>query len=260
MTEAVPNRSKDRLPETGAGFFWAEEPFPMLRPKITERPGMRVGAIFSTRLEGASEGPYSSLNLSFVVGDEDARVRKNRKSVAALLGAEGWSAIKQVHGPDVVRSRPVASGGLPETDAQWTDEKNAIGVLSADCALILAISNTKIAVAHAGWRGLVAGVVENTVSAIEADEVFIGPAIGPCCFEVGTEVTAAFTERFPSSVVDHRHVDLWVAACDAAGSAGAQAINACRICTSCHEDLFFSHRRDAGRTGRHGLIARILGT
>jgi hypothetical protein len=112
----------------------------------------------------------------------------------------------------------------------------------------------RIGVAHAGWRGMAAGIVERIVDIVDAEQVFAGPAIGPCCFEVGAEVTAEFEARYPSAVVDERHVDLWAAAEQAAGDA---TFHAAGVCTSCHPDLFFSHRRDKGVTGRHGLIARM---
>ena len=86
--------------------------------------------------------------------------------------------------------------------------------------------------------------------------MFAGPAIGPCCFEVGAEVIEAFAKKFPASVVDDSHVDLWTAAEMAASRAGATSVRSARICTSCHPELFFSHRRDAGRTGRQALLAQ----
>src|SRR4029077_3423950 len=127
------------------------------------------------------------------------------------------------------------------------------GVVSADCVLVLALGADRIGVAHAGWRGLAAGVVENIARGVEADESFGGPAIGPCCFEVGTEVI----DEFPDAATDARHVDLWAATEAAARRAGAQTFNTARLCTSCHPDLFFSPRRNKAVTGRQALIARL---
>jgi hypothetical protein len=99
--------------------------------------------------------------------------------------------------------------------------------------------------------------VEHVIDPDDAVEVFAGPAIGPCCFEVSPEVTDEFRSRFPDAVIDDRHIDLWAAAEVAARSAGAADFRAARVCTACHPDLFYSHRRDRGRTGRHALVARL---
>ncbi len=241
----------NRLPATGAGFVWETEPFPVLRP-TTEA----AVAAYTTRRGGGSDGPFAALNLSFVVGDDRDVVRGNRDAAGSTIGRDGrWSVTKQVHGCDVVAA---ASDGLPEADGLHTADPDAtVAVLSADCVLLLLCGPERIAVAHAGWRGLVAGVVENAIASVGATEVFAGPAIGPCCFEVGAEVIEPFTERAPASVVDERHVDLWTAAEAAVdGAAPRAAFRAARICTSCHGELFFSHRRDRGRTGRQALIAR----
>ena len=104
-------------------------------------------------------------------------------------------------------------------------------------------------------------MVENSVRAVgDKPAVFAGPAIGPCCYEVGPEVVEAFVDRFGRSVVtDGDRIDLWEAAGTAALQAGADRFEAARTCTSCHAELFFSHRRDEGRTGRQALIARVSG-
>jgi polyphenol oxidase len=169
--------------------------------------------------------------------------------------------VKQVHGAEVVVAYPSArgpAGRTREADGQWTeDEEATLAVLSADCVLVLAAGSTRLGVAHAGWRGIVAGVVENIVRETGADRVFLGPAIGPCCFEVGAEVTAEFKVRYPGAVTDERHVDLWSASAEAARAAGAREVEASRLCTSCLDGLFFSHRRDRGDTGRQALLARL---
>jgi YfiH family protein len=241
----------DRLPATGAGFVWDTSVPPVLRP-LTDS----AAAAFTTRMGGRSEGPFATLNLSFVVGDERDTVSGNRKLAGASIGRDGrWSVTKQVHGSEVHRAE---SGQLRDGDALHTDRpQDTLAVLSADCVLVLLAGPGGVAVAHAGWRGLVAGVIENAIGVVGATEAFAGPAIGPCCFEVGPEVIDAFEQRYPGAVPDPRHVDLWAAAEAAAKGAGVSRVHTARICTSCHPSLFFSHRRDAGRTGRQALIARL---
>jgi hypothetical protein len=229
----------------------------VLRPDVD-----RVDAVYTTRLGGVSEHPFDALNVSSTVGDGLHRVLANRDLAARAIGrGPWWSTVKQVHGPDVVVAYPSArgpAGRTREADGQWTeDEEATLAVLSADCVLVLAVGRTRLGVAHAGWRGLVAGIVENIVRETQGESVFLGPAIGPCCFEVGAEVTDAFGARYPGSVTGDRHVDLWTAASDAAFAAGAREVHAARLCTSCHERLFFSHRRDRGFTGRQALIAHL---
>jgi hypothetical protein len=115
-----------------------------------------------------------------------------------------------------------------------------------------------MAAVHAGWRGLVSGVVARASEVVEASAAWAGPAIGPCCFEVGGDVVEAFGRRFGAEVVaDERHVDLWRATELAALRAGVADVRSARVCTSCHSDLFFSHRRDRGRTGRQALVAAL---
>jgi hypothetical protein len=222
---------------------------PVLRPETSA-----ASAAFTTRLGGESSGVFAELNLSFVVGDEDAIVRRNRETAGSAIGRGGkWAVTKQVHGPDVHRAE---AGTLREGDALWTDSADdTLAVLSADCVLILLAGGDRLGVAHAGWRGLVAGVVEAAAARSQASELFAGPAIGPCCFEVGADVREAFERTYPAAVVDARHIDLWVATEEAGRRAGVERTDSVRICTSCHPELFFSHRRDRDRTGRQALIA-----
>jgi YfiH family protein len=249
----------NRLPEAGAGFVWddigGDRPSPVLRPLCDG-----VSAAFTTRLGGVSIGPFTELNISFRVGDDESSVRANREIAGRAIGRAGvWSVVRQVHGPDVVAA--AAPGELPDADGLWTqDPERTIAVAGADCVPVLAVAPGRVCVAHAGWRGLVAGVVERAVEAAGPRcSVFAGPAIGPCCYSVGAEVAASFADRFDAAVTDDgRHVDLWAAAASAAQRAGARSVSAARICTSCHDELFFSHRRDAGRTGRQALVARVV--
>lgn len=260
MTEHTTPRTSDvnRLPHAGAGSVWDLSPgFPVLRPAASG-----VSAAFTTRLGGVSSPPFDALNLSVVVGDERASVIRNRAIAGAAVGrTEIWSRVKQVHGATVLRAPDPGSGPRPEADGLHTDDPaRTIAVTAADCVPVLLAAPGRVAAAHAGWRGLVAGIVERTAEAVGAVDAWAGPAIGPCCFEVGAEVVEAFRERFgPEAVADARHVDLWAAYTIAARRAGVERAYAARICTSCHPQLFFSHRRDRGRTGRQGLVAALEG-
>ncbi len=248
-----------RLPDPGAGFVWTtQEPTSL----VAQAEG--VACAFTTRRGGTSEGVLSSLNLSFKSekefggADFEERVLANRRIAGNLIGADGrWSTIRQVHEGDVVRAP--GPKDRPAADGQWTDDPgDVLAVVSADCVLCLLVGEEKIAVAHAGWRGIVAGVIDEAVRSVDAHTAYLGPAIGPCCFEVGSEVVASFRDRFAESVSeDERHIDLWAAGESAARGAGVGEVRTARFCTSCNEELFFSHRRDKGRTGRQALLARL---
>jgi YfiH family protein len=135
-------------------------------------------------------------------------------------------------------------------------------LLTADClpiALARANGRPALAVLHAGWRGLLAGIVERGAAALGKGPLAaaIGPGIGPCCYEVGDEVTAPFRDRFGEGVVAGRNLDLAEAAERALRAAGVESVELVALCTSCEEGLFFSHRRDRGRTGRQGVVAAL---
>jgi YfiH family protein len=137
--------------------------------------------------------------------------------------------------------------------------------MSADC-LPIALVRTNgdgpaVAVLHAGWRGLLEGIVSSGVAALGAENLAaaVGPGIGPCCYEVGEEVAARYRERFGDDIVRERRLDLWASAERALRAAGVERIDRFDRCTSCEPETFFSHRRDAGRTGRQGVIAYVTG-
>jgi polyphenol oxidase len=248
----------DRLPDAGAGFVWddvgKDRPVPVLRPMLD---GVR--AAFTTRVGGVSRAPFDELNISFRVGDTDECARSNRALAGQAIGRGGaWSVVKQVHGGDVVRAAP--PGQLADADALWTDDpRETLAVMAADCVPVLVAAGRRFGLAHAGWRGLVGGVLEAAVRAVGPEpNVYAGPAIGPCCYEVGDDVRRAFRSRFGGSVeTPGGHLDLWAAAERASVEAGAKSFSAARVCTSCHPELFFSHRRDSGRTGRQALVAAL---
>jgi len=236
----------------------------------------------SRRTGGVSVGPFDSLNLGLHVSDDIDSVRENRRRLADAAGfaVSGMVCAEQVHGGAVavVRAEDAGRGAaqfgdaLLGVDALVTDVSGVLLTLFyADCVPIIIADPARhtVAVAHAGWRGLVEGVVGNTVAAMREDFgsepasllAAVGPCIGPCCFEVGAEVA----ERFPSEALAPRetggkpHVDLPAAAARHLREAGlfVENITVAGECTSCLPDLYFSHRRDNGRTGRIAAFAGV---
>jgi YfiH family protein len=211
-------------------------------------------ALFTTRRGGVSEGPYASLNLGAHTEDAAAAVAENRARAAQLCGAP-LAAIHQVHGTTVVAADERAA---PEADGQVTARGDlAPLVLVADCLPVALISPEAVAVLHAGWRGLHGGILAAGVRALRdlgATRIgaAIGPGIGPCCYEVGDELRAAFGTR-------GRTLDLPGIAAGQLAAAAVDEVHATQLCTSCAErdgePLFFSHRRDHGVTGRQAGIA-----
>jgi YfiH family protein len=219
--------------------------------------------VFSTRLGGVSEDAFASLNLGLLTGDDPTLVEENRRRLCGEVGADParLALNRQVHGTEVHRARPGMRGA--PGDALWSDEPGLPMLkLTADC-LPIAIARSNgdrpaLALVHAGWRGLLGGVVENAVAAVGGRAVaIVGPGIGPCCYEVGDEVATPFVKRYGGSVLRGRCLDLPAAAEAALHSAGCASVERLDICTSCHADLFFSHRRDGERTGRQGVIGVI---
>jgi YfiH family protein len=219
---------------------------------------------FSTREGGVSEGPFASLNLGRATADEPERVDENRRRLCAEVGADpGAIAMNyQHHSPDVLKARPAARGD--RADGLWTDEDGLpVLALAADCLPIaLARANgakPALAVLHAGWRGLLGGIVASGVRALGGGPVaaMVGPGIGPCCYEVKEEVAAPFRETFGADVLRGRNLDLWSAAERALRAAGCAQVDRVDLCTACTPERFFSHRRDNGVTGRQGVIGLI---
>jgi YfiH family protein len=221
---------------------------------------------FTTRVGGVSEGPFASLNLGRKSGDDPGRADANRRIACEALGAdvERLALNFQVHSDRVVE----AAAGLrgERADGLWTEEPGLpILAMSADC-LPIALARVEngepaVAVLHAGWKGLLAGIAEAGARALGGDGLAaaIGPGIGPCCYEVGEEVAAPYRERFGTDVVRGRRLDLWTSAERALRAAGVASVERFDRCTACEPDTFFSHRRDNGRTGRQGVIAYVAG-
>jgi YfiH family protein len=226
---------------------------------------------FSTRLGGVSEAEFASLNLGILTEDDPARVVVNRTRLCEAAGADpdGATMAWQRHGGTVTRAQPrgiITPGTVYDhCDGLWSDAPGrAMLLLTADC-MPIAIARSDgirpaVEILHAGWRGLLAGIVAAGVRAIGARNLVaaIGPSIGPCCYEVGDEVATPFRQAFGEDVVQEGNkLDLWTAAERALRAAGVEHVDRFDLCTACHGDRFFSHRRDHGRTGRQGVIAYV---
>ena len=225
---------------------------------------------FSTRLGGVSEGPFASLNLGVRTDDDAAAVVENRTRLCAAVDADpdGATMAWQRHGATVTRAEPrgiVTPGTVYDhCDGLWSDEPGrGMLLLTADC-MPIAIARADdrrpaLAILHAGWRGLLAGVAASGVRALGGGALAaaIGPCIGPCCYEVGDEVVEPYREAFGDDVVRDGRLDLGMAAERALRAAGVARVDRLDTCTSCYPDRFFSHRRDRGRTGRQGVIAYV---
>jgi YfiH family protein len=226
---------------------------------------------FTTRAGGVSLGAYESLNLGILTGDDPENVVENRRRACRALDADAETATMawQHHGAEVRRAEPrgiVTPGTIFERcDGLWSDRPGqAMMLLTADCVPVsIARANgtqPAISILHVGWRGLLAGIVEAGTNALGDGPLAaaIGPGIGPCCYEVGEEVAEPFRAAFGEGVVtDDGRLDLWGATEQALRDAGCSEIERTDLCTYCHPELFFSHRRDRGRTGRQGVVAHI---
>lgn len=223
-------------------------------------PGYAV--VFSTRAGGVSEGPYASLNLGRLTGDDVERVDENRRILCAAVDAdvERLALNRQVHSTLVHRAEPGVRG--EPGDGLWTDEPGQpILAMAADClpiALARADGRPGVAVLHAGWRGLLAGIVRVGAETLGGRlQAAIGPAIGPCCYEVGEEVSGPFAAAFGGDLLHGRRLDLWTAAQRALEAAGVAEVTRTDLCTHCNPDRFFSHRRTGKPRGVQGVIARV---
>ncbi|HBA09481.1 MAG TPA: peptidoglycan editing factor PgeF [Methylotenera mobilis] len=223
----------------------------------------RVKTCVTTRSGGVGAAPFDSCNLAEHVGDEPQAVRKNRQRLVSLLGCKpAW--LQQVHGIAVVEASPAL---VLEADASWTNKPGiACTVMTADCLPVLFCdrAGTRVAAAHAGWRGLAAGVLEATLDqlGVPADQVLVwlGPAIGPQAFEVGAEVRDAFvaqhaqaTAAFRPSVNSGKFMaDIYQLARIRLAARGVGAVYGGDFCTF-NDPRFFSYRRSA-QTGRFASL------
>lgn len=225
----------------------------------------RVRALITTRAGGVSEGPFASFNLGLRTGDDPQAVAANRARLASLLPQQPrW--LRQVHGSRVVEADALADS--PEGDAALARRPGTVcAVLVADCIPVLLAerSGSTVAIAHAGWRGLAGGVVENTVRAMACDPrdliAYLGPGIGPDAFEVGDDVRDVFLARdggaaaaFTPHASGKWLGDLFLLARRCLQRAGVDAIHGGTLCTYSDARRFFSYRR--GRTT--GRMAALI--
>lgn len=236
------------------------------------------------RLGGVSKKPYDSLNMALHVGDDPSSVWENRCRFFGALGlrAEELVTPEQVHGSRVVRVSWEDAGrgareygtAVPNTDALITNEPGLPLMLCfADCTPILFLDpeNGAVGIAHGGWKGTVKKIAQKTVMAMtkefgtKPEDVLaaIGPAIGPCCYEVGDEVAAAFREAFPyhtkeilADVQGKTHLNLWQANRLQLIDIGVKSANIdmADTCTACKHQWFYSYRADGGTTGRMAAV------
>ncbi|MCL2919845.1 peptidoglycan editing factor PgeF [Shewanella litorisediminis] len=248
----------------------------MLRPHWPLPPGVKLA--FTDREGGVSEPPYDGLNLGLHVGDDAGRVELNRRELVAALALPCeplW--LEQVHGTEVylavdgnqvVEDDDILDVGTcgnkpPVADASYTNRSGTVcAVMTADCLPVLFASadGQEVAAAHAGWRGLCEGVLEQTLACFSVPpaqiHAYLGPAIGPNAFEVGAEVRTAFLAKDPGAhVCFHASVegkflaDLFSLAKRRLMHAGVVQCFSTDICTFSHPNDYFSYRRD-GVTGR----------
>jgi polyphenol oxidase len=225
------------------------------------------GVVFTTRAGGASTGPFASLNLGYSTGDAPGAVVTNRRALSRALGIPSrWATVHQVHGADVVvAGRGDAGEGVPgcRADGIVTPEAGLpVVALAADCVPIALVGPSLSGVVHAGWRGLASGAVASGVRAAGGHGVhaWVGPCIGPCHYEVGPEVVEAVARcvrdarSFTTTAGGRARLDLRAAARRLLEEAGATVADADDPpCTWC-DPRFFSHRRDAGVTGRQAVV------
>ena len=240
--------------------------------------GVRIA--FTGRAGGTSVGEFASLNTYDGIGDDPATVERNRSIALKALGVEADLLIvpNQVHGTDILQvprsydERLVRERAAAGVDAIAVEaERAAVLMNSADCLLLIVVSPTgRFVVAHAGWRGAIAGIAgkaARTLAALDGREgsapidgynAYFGPHICSECFEVGEDVTAQFVATFGSeAVTTEGHVDLSYAITSDLMAAGLaqERIADSRICTKCNPEQYFSYRATNGRCGRHATIA-----
>ncbi len=255
-TNAGTSLSAVAAPALPAPFAWQGEHV------AAELPGAR--ALFATRRGGVSDGPYASLNLGRMTADAPEAVDENRALLADATGCPRAHVLygRQVHGTTVRRATepPGADRPVAEEDGQATAlEHHPALVFVADCLPVLLAAEGAVAAVHAGWRGLAGGVVAEGLAALRElggtgpVHALVGPGARGCCYEVGEEVHAAFAGD--GARVGERNLDLALVARRRLEAAGAAVVQDLGLCTICHPELFFSHRRDAGVTGRQAGVA-----
>lgn len=270
---ALPKPTLQARPSAGLSFLTDESLF--------AATGVRLG--FSRRQGGVSEPPYDGLNLGDHVEDDSMAVAENRALLldAAGLGSTRLLTLNQVHG-DVVLAldddaaaawEEVARAGAAGADGVAVAVPDVTALLCfADCTPVIVVSPSgAYAVAHAGWRGALAGIPAKAVAALAALDVragravdpsecnaYIGPHIGAECYECGPDLVGRFVERFGASCArgaDHLDLEAAVRASLAEAGIAPERIASSGECTACRGDLYFSYRKSGGRCGRHSAFA-----
>jgi polyphenol oxidase len=227
-----------------------------------------AGVTFTTRQGGVSEGPYESLNLGILTDDDRDRVRANRRIAAGIVGipAEQITMGWQVHGADIrdwTGAQPdpgyADPGGrdLEKLDGHITrDPDVGLLVMVADCYPVALSDGEQVAMLHCGWRPLAGGILEKALERFDrTPAAAVGPGIGGCCYEVGEDVLDAFADV--AGAASGRMLDLRAVISARLAAAGVTDVQHDDHCTSCEPELYFSHRRDKGVTGRQaGIIVR----
>jgi hypothetical protein len=239
-----------------------------------ESQGLLVA--FTERAGGVSDGPFRGLNLGLKSGDDPAMVMENRRRLILALGIPEFACPRQAHSANIAQVSPESAGkgfadpaeAFPATDALVTSSPGVpIAVLAADCipVAIADPSSGKVAVIHAGWRGVAAGMVRVALGQFadpSRTEAVVGPGVGPDHYEVGEDVAAAVSAGSAGGAVTRREgerllLDLPGTVARTLENLGVKRVERADQCTACQSDRFFSYRRD-GRTGRQALIAARL--
>lgn len=254
---------------------------------LTDQPlfvatGVRMG--FSRRSGGVSAAPYDSLNLGTHVGDVLEGVQENRRRLLAAAGLEGTSllALNQVHGSEVLQVTGADGASLAAAESLAAEGADGIAVAAtgvtallcfADCVpVVVASPSGAFAVAHAGWRGALAGIPAKAVQALAALDAragladispsvynsYIGPHIMAECYECGPDLVEKFVSRYGDGcAADPVHLRLEAAVRASLGEAGIvpERIASAGECTACHAEQYFSYRESGGLTGRHSAFA-----
>lgn len=248
-------------------------------PALRAASGIVVG--FTERTGGVSVKPCATLNLAAHVDDDPIAVRENRLRVLSAFDArehaERLTTAEQVHGTVITRitsdntgsgARPLdGPGPVPGTDALWTTEPCVpLMLFFADCVPVILVSTSPraIAVVHAGWRGAVAGIVGDTVRALDTAlggatiSAYVGPHIGACCYEVDPSLVSQFANMFVTIPRASDRLDLAAAVAEDLDRAGVSRERQWHlgICTAHNTDRFYSYRAE-GRTGRHCAFALL---
>ena len=235
-----------------------------------------VHAVF-TRLGGVTRDPFATLNVGHSVGDDQAAVAQNHARIYAHLGLseDRMVTAQQVHGNRVAVVTAADAGRVcPGTDGLVTTVPGlALLLRFADCQPILLYDpdHHALGLVHAGWRGIAQGIARRAVETMQ--EAFgtqprnllagLGPAIGPCCYTVSHEVASAMGYALPDwtrvmqSEGEKWRFDLPAANAQQLEATGVRAVEQAHLCTACHNDVFFSHRGDRGRTGRFAVVAHL---